>query len=138
MTKTSSSARGLYQMVLFVDSTKPLSQVAAERLREVCLEHIPNAYSLQVYDLEVDQPLFERHRVIAVPTLDVITPEYKTHRFIGDVVAFEAFIVAAGMARTAIQQFQDARKMQLEAADMRERVRDMSADGVRDSNEEQS
>mgnify|MGYP001546034465 CR=1 FL=1 len=118
----------IYRMVLFVDSTRPLCQAAAERLRELCLKHIPDAYYLEIFDLLVDQPLFEKNRVIAVPTLDVVTPESKTYRFVGDLVGSEVLIVAAGMTRTAIQQLQDAHAMERDVIKMRNGIRRMSPD----------
>jgi circadian clock protein KaiB len=104
-----------YRFMLYIDSTKPKSIHAAEKLHKICHNHLIDAYSLEIIDLYENPALFERHRIIAVPTLDIETPDHPRRRFVGDLSQSEIFILAIGY-------MQEARKMGKEASDMREKI----------------
>jgi hypothetical protein len=114
---------GLYHFFLYIDSEKPRSANVAHRLRELCSEHLLGSYTLDVVDLRSNQELFEEKRIIAVPTLDVTTPDSRQHRFIGDLSQSEVFIIAIGMGREADKMGRQAKKMGQNAIEMRSRVK---------------
>ncbi|MET0068767.1 MAG: circadian clock KaiB family protein [Candidatus Thiodiazotropha sp.] len=105
-----------YNFLLYIDSAKPKSQHAADRLRALCRLHLLENYTLEVVDLQDNPALFEYRRIIAVPTLDIETPASQRHRFVGDLSNSEIFITAAGM-------MQEATKMAKQAVDIRDKIK---------------
>ncbi|MCG7910932.1 MAG: circadian clock protein KaiB [Candidatus Thiodiazotropha taylori] len=100
-----------YHLVLYIDSAKPRSYDISERLRQLCKRHLPTPFTLEVIDLRKEPALLEQRRIIAVPTLDVTTPQAQQHRFVGDLSVSKSFIVATGMFLTAENMQQNATKM---------------------------
>ncbi|MEW8505903.1 MAG: circadian clock KaiB family protein [Candidatus Thiodiazotropha sp.] len=105
-----------YNFLLYIDSAKPKSQHVADRLRKLCHLHLLENFTLEVVDLQDNPALFEYRRVIAVPTLDIETPESQRHRFVGDLSNSEIFITAAGM-------MQEATRMAKQAVDIRNKIK---------------
>jgi hypothetical protein len=99
---------GQYHFVLYIDSEKPKSVYVAERLRTLCQHCLNDPYILEVFDLHKNQYLFEEQRIIAAPTLDVTTPRFRKHRFVGDLSQSEMFIISLGMRQTAEKMGQEA------------------------------
>jgi hypothetical protein len=104
-----------YHLVLYIDTAKPKFSVISERLRGICKKYLSNPYELEVIDLRANPRLFELRRIIAVPTLDVTTPQSQQHRFVGDLSVSESFIMAIGM-------FHDAEEMKRNAAQMEKNI----------------
>jgi hypothetical protein len=100
-----------YHFVLYVDSTRSKSLNVGNKLQQICRDRLGETYTLDTVDLHHNPNLLEQHRIIAVPTLDIITPEGQTHRFVGDLTQSEIFI-------SAISFMQEARKMSQLAQDM--------------------
>jgi hypothetical protein len=114
-TKTTSSVEKYY-FLLYIDSSMPKSNATADRLRKICRDHLIDAYSLELIDLQDNPALFEQHKIIAVPTLDIETPERHRHRFVGDLSQSEIFIIAIGFA-------QEALKMSKQASEIRKKIK---------------
>ncbi len=112
-----------YHFTLYIDSEMPKCFHVADKLQQLCRQYLPDFHSVEVIDLREDLSLFERLRIIAVPTLIVSTPQSKTHRFVGDLSQTEVFIVALGMAQEANKMGQEAGKMGRTALEMRERLK---------------
>jgi circadian clock protein KaiB len=108
-----------YHFVLYVDSTGSKSLYVANKLQQICLEYLGDSYTLEIVDLHDDPNLIEQLRIIAVPTLDIRTPEGKSHRFVGDMTQSEIFIIA-------ISFMQEARKMNKHARNMRNNIKPLS------------
>lgn len=123
MPAENSGGEGLYHFVLYVDSEKPRSAYVARRLRELCLEHLLDSYTLDVVDLRDNHALFEEKHIIAVPTLEVTTPDSQRHRFVGDLSQSEVFIIAVGMGQEAGRMGRKAKKMGQNAVRMRSSVK---------------
>jgi hypothetical protein len=111
-----SSSEHQYHFVVYIDSTKPKSLVAAERLKQLCLQQLIRSYTLEIVDLRDNQKLLEEKKIIAAPTLDIETPTLEKHRFIGDLSYSEEFIIAVGF-------MQKAEEMGKEATNMRNRLK---------------
>ncbi|MCG7932880.1 MAG: circadian clock protein KaiB [Candidatus Thiodiazotropha lotti] len=104
-----------YHLVLYVDSVKPKSSGFIERLHQLCEKYLNNPYTLEVIDLRENPALTEQRRIVAVPTLDVITSESRQQRFVGDLSISEPFIIALGM-------YHDAEKMKRNAGEMGQQI----------------
>jgi hypothetical protein len=106
-----SSSVEKYRFVLYVDSTRSKSLIVGNKLQQICRDRLGETYTLDIIDLHEKPDLLEQHRIIAVPTLDIITPEGRSHRFVGDLTQSEIFI-------SAISFMREARKMSQLAQDM--------------------
>lgn len=114
-TETSNSGEH-YHFVLYIDSTKPKCFSVADRVQTICRDRLSGSYTLDIIDLQHSPALFERDRVIAVPSLDIRTPEGLAQRFVGDMTQSEMFIIA-------ISLMQEARKMSEQAQAMRHNIK---------------
>ncbi|MES9946842.1 MAG: circadian clock KaiB family protein [Candidatus Thiodiazotropha sp.] len=112
-----------YHLVLYVDSVKQKSPDILDRLRQLCQKHLSNPYTLEVIDLRQNPALSEQRRIIAVPTLEVTTPESKQHRFVGDLSISESFIIAIGMYHEAEEMKRNAGKMGQKVAHLRNKLK---------------
>jgi hypothetical protein len=110
-----STGDGKYHLVLYIDSAKPKFSSISERLSQLCRKHLSNPYQLDIIDLREKPALLEQLRIIAVPTLDVTTPQSQKHRFVGDLSTSEEFIIAVGM-------FHDAEEMKRYATEMGKKI----------------
>ena len=100
-----------YLFTLFVDSLDAASIQAVEPLQKLCDLNLGNSYSLEVIDLQDNVSLFEKHRIIAVPTLDIQTESGGRNRFVGDMSMNEKVINTLGMRRRAERMKHDAVQM---------------------------
>jgi circadian clock protein KaiB len=107
-----------YHFTVYIDSQKPKSAYAVERLRRVCAHYLIDSYTLDVVDLQKNPLLFEEKRVYAVPTLDVTTSRKKKHRFVGDLSHTQMFIMAIGMRQAAIKMGRESIAMKENAIRM--------------------
>jgi hypothetical protein len=123
MSAKKDGGEGLYHLVLYIDSEKSRSVYVSRRLRSLCQEYLLDSYTLEVVDLRDNHALFEEKRIIAVPTLEVITPDSGQHRFVGDLSQSEIFIIAVGMGQEADRMGRQAKAMGQKAINMRSRVK---------------
>lgn len=119
MKSEKNSSVGYYHFVLYIDSAKPKSFHVADRLRHLCRQHLIDTYTLDIVDLHENPLSFEQQRVVAVPTLDVTTPQARQHRFVGDLSQSEMFIMAVGMVRKAGRMGEAAGRMRQAVKKMR-------------------
>ena len=68
---------------LFVTGTTPRSTRAIANLRQVCEQHLPGRYELEVVDVYQQPELASRERLVAVPTLVKRLP-LPLRRLVGD------------------------------------------------------
>jgi circadian clock protein KaiB len=68
---------------LYVTGTTARSTRAIANLRELCEEHLPDRYELQVVDVYQQPELAARERLVAVPTLVKRLP-LPLRRLVGD------------------------------------------------------
>ncbi|MES9992042.1 MAG: circadian clock KaiB family protein [Candidatus Thiodiazotropha sp.] len=100
-----------HHFLLYIDSSKTKSQHVTDRLHTICRLHMLEDYTLEIIDLHDNPALFEHRRIIAVPTLEIETPESKKHRFVGDLSNSEIFIAAAGMKQEASKMAKKAEEI---------------------------
>ena len=110
-----------YYFTLYVDSEDKNSVMVIDRLEGLCSKFLIDPYLLDVVDVQKEISRSITNNVLAVPTLDVITPGDQKHRFIGDLSNIEVFISAIGMGQTAI-------RMKSESAIMKDKVIQMHVD----------
>lgn len=68
---------------LYISGNTARSSSAIHQLRSVCEKYLPGLYSLQVIDIYQDQRAARDDRIVAVPTLLKLDPNF-TRRLIGD------------------------------------------------------
>lgn len=57
------------QLTLFISGSAPTSTQAAQRLRDLCDQHCPSGYDLEIVDIYQQPELVVSRGVLAVPTL---------------------------------------------------------------------
>jgi circadian clock protein KaiB len=57
------------QLTLFVSGASPTSTRAAQRLRDLCDQHCPSGYDLEIVDIYQQPEVVASRGVLAVPTL---------------------------------------------------------------------
>ena len=72
-----------YRLVLYLAGMTPRSLQAFATIRDICEQHFPNRYDLQVVDIYHSPHLAKEAQIIAAPTLIRLTPE-PTCRMIGN------------------------------------------------------
>ncbi len=72
-----------YQLRLFVTGASPNSVRAISNIKQICEEHIPEKYSLEIIDIYQDAALAEKEQLIALPLLIKKSP-LPERRLIGD------------------------------------------------------
>jgi circadian clock protein KaiB len=65
----SPTRQDLFVLRLYVTGTTPRSTRAIANLRELCEQHLPDRYELQVIDVYQQPELAAREQLVAVPTL---------------------------------------------------------------------
>ena len=81
-----------YVFRLYVTGKTPNSMRAIANLKEVCEEHLPGQYDLQVIDIYQQPELAERDQIVAVPTLIKQLPA-PLRRMIGDLSDRERVVI---------------------------------------------
>jgi len=89
-----------YRFVLFVTSSSPRSQRAAENLRGVCAAALGDRFEIEVVDVLERPDLAEAERVIATPTVLRLYPS-PSRRVIGDLSDFTLAASALGLVDPA-------------------------------------
>jgi len=92
MTAMSAEPSPRYVFRLYVTGKTPNSLRAIANLKEVCEEHLPGRYDLQVIDIYQQPELAERDQIVAVPTLIKQLPA-PLRRMIGDLSDRERVVV---------------------------------------------
>jgi circadian clock protein KaiB len=77
------TGQDLFVLRLYVTGTTARSTRAIANLREVCEQHLPERYDLQVVDVYQQPELAAREQLIAVPTLIRQLP-LPLRRLVGD------------------------------------------------------
>lgn len=80
------------KLVLYVAGQTPKSTAAIENLRQICEEHLPGKYVVEVIDLRQNPQLAREHNIVAIPTLvrELPTP---LRKIIGDLSDTEKVLV---------------------------------------------
>jgi circadian clock protein KaiB len=72
-----------YNLSLYVSGATPRSQRAIVNIKNLCEQHVPGRYELQVIDIFQNPSETAAHNVVAAPTLIKEAPP-PVRRFIGD------------------------------------------------------
>ncbi len=81
-----------YVLHLFVAGITPRSLQAVERVRQLCEEHLPGRYELEVVDIYQHPDKARREQIIAAPTLVKDLP-LPLRKFVGDLTDRERVLV---------------------------------------------
>jgi circadian clock protein KaiB len=57
------------KLILYVAGQTPKSLAAIANLQQICSEHIPGQYDIEVIDLKKNPQLAREHSIVAIPTL---------------------------------------------------------------------
>ena len=82
---------------LFVAGQTPRSVAALANLKQVCEEHVPGQYKIEVIDLLKKPQLARGHQILAVPTLVRSLPQ-PIRKIIGDLSNKEKLLVGLNIA----------------------------------------
>ena len=85
-----------YVLRLFVAGDGPRSRAAQENLHEICERHLAGRYEIELVDILADPERAERERVLATPTLLVVSP-HAGRRIVGDLSVTERVLVGMGL-----------------------------------------
>jgi circadian clock protein KaiB len=89
------------QLTLFVNGASPTSTKAVRRLRDLCDQHCPSGYDLEIVDIYQQPEVVASRGVLAVPTLIKELP-LPVRMLIGDFTDEPRVLAALGL-RTATQ-----------------------------------
>ncbi|HEU5016627.1 MAG TPA: circadian clock KaiB family protein [Pseudolabrys sp.] len=81
-----------YSLRLYVAGQTPKSIAAIGNLKQICEQHLPGRYEIEIVDLMKDPALAMRHQIVAIPTLIRQLPE-PLKRIIGDLSNTEKVLV---------------------------------------------
>jgi circadian clock protein KaiB len=85
-----------YKFRLYVAKGNPRSIRAMKRVKQLCEEHLPGRYDLEIVDIHENPELLQQDQVFAVPTLIKQCPP-PLHRLIGDLSDMESVMGALGL-----------------------------------------
>ena len=85
------------QLTLFVNGAAPTSIQAAQRLRDLCDQHCPSGYDLEIVDIYQQPEVVASRGVLAVPTLFKELP-LPVRVLIGDFTDEPRVLAALGLA----------------------------------------
>src|SRR4051812_8881392 len=92
-TRSKKAAKGAkIHLRLYVAGQTPRSMAALANLRQVCEEHIPGKYKIEVIDLLKKPHLASGDQILAVPTLVRSLPQ-PIRKIIGDLLNKEKLLV---------------------------------------------
>lgn len=86
------SREEVFEFRLYIAGLSPKSVRAVENLRQVCDEHLPGRYLIEVVDLVEDPRRAKLDDIVAIPTLVRKLPE-PVRKIIGDLSDTEAVVV---------------------------------------------
>jgi circadian clock protein KaiB len=72
-----------YHLKLYISGTTARSSFAVHQLKAACEKYLPGVYILEVIDIYQDPRAARDDRIVAVPTLVKVAPDF-TRRLIGD------------------------------------------------------
>jgi circadian clock protein KaiB len=80
------------KLTLYVAGQTPKSTAAINNLRQICEEHLPGKYVVEVVDLRQQPHLAREHNIVAIPTLvrELPTP---LRKIIGDLSDSEKVLI---------------------------------------------
>ena len=87
-----SAAVGTFRLRLYVAGQTPKSTRALTNLKQICEQHLPGRYEIEIVDLLVNPQLARGDQILAVPTLVRRQPE-PTKKIIGDLSNTERVLV---------------------------------------------
>jgi len=82
----------LYILRLYLTGTTPASVRALHNIKQICDEHLPGRYELEVIDIYQRPTLLEGEQIIAAPTLIKKLP-LPLRRLVGDMSATEKVLL---------------------------------------------
>ena len=77
---------------LYITGSTPRSASAIHNLRQLCEEHLPGQYSIEIIDIAENPEIAEQERILATPTLVKELPP-PLRRLIGDLSEKEKVLV---------------------------------------------
>jgi circadian clock protein KaiB len=89
---TPSAAADTYRLRLYVAGQTPKSTLALTNLKQICEQHLPGRYEIEIVDLLVNPQLARSDQILAVPTLVRRLPE-PAKKIIGDLSNTERVLV---------------------------------------------
>ena len=89
------------RLTLFISGASPTSSAAVRRLRDLCDQHCPSGYDLEIVDIYQQPEVVASRGVLAVPTLIKELP-LPVRMLIGDFTDEPRVLAALGL-RTATQ-----------------------------------
>jgi circadian clock protein KaiB len=81
-----------YILRLYVTGSTPRSLKAISNLKQICEEHLPDGYDLEIIDIYQDPNAARAEQIIAVPTLVKELPA-PIRRFVGDLSNTQKLLV---------------------------------------------
>jgi circadian clock protein KaiB len=90
--KTKSAAPGSWNLRLYVAGQTPKSITAFANLKQLCEQHLPGRYQIEIVDLVKQPQLAQNDQIVALPTLVRKLPE-PIKRVIGDLSNLERVMV---------------------------------------------
>lgn len=80
------------KLTLYVAGQTPKSVAAIRNLEQICAEHMPGRYEVEVVDLRQNPQLAREHNIVAIPTLVRSLP-VPVQKIIGDLSDQEKVLV---------------------------------------------
>ncbi len=90
------SAAAGFVLHLYITGATPNSTRAVRNLKEICEQHLPGRYELQIIDIYQQPNLAEQEQIIAAPTLVKKFP-LPVRRLIGDLSERGKVLAALGL-----------------------------------------
>src|SRR5436309_11825847 len=94
------AAGELYELRLYVAGQTPKSVAAFNNLKQICEEHLPGRYRVEVVDLLENPRLAKDDQIVAIPTLVRKLPA-PARKIIGDLSNTERTLVGLQLRATA-------------------------------------
>lgn len=91
------TAAGIQHLKLYISGNTSRSSFAVHQLKAVCEEHLAGRYVLEVIDIYQDSSAARDDRIVAVPTLMNMDPEF-SRRLIGDLSDLDKLKLFLGIA----------------------------------------
>jgi circadian clock protein KaiB len=93
----SGRAKDIIQLRLYVAGQTPRSLAALANLKQVCEDHVPGKYEIEIIDLLLKPQLASGDQILAVPTLVRRLP-VPIRKIIGDLSNKEKLLVGLNIA----------------------------------------
>lgn len=89
---------GTYVLRLYLSGTTPQSIRAITNIKNICEEHLPDRYELEVIDIHRQPSLLERDQILATPTLIKKLP-LPLRKLIGDMANTEKILLGLDLRK---------------------------------------